>query len=141
MRRSFAVSPLSSFLGPYGILPPLPLRRRRLQMFHLPFSLSPLLSLSLFYFSLFLSLILLLCLSPTGFGWSRFSSVLLTVRIPPPAIGECMQCSCVFSLAPPPPSEPFSPFHPSSCCSVYKWKHHPCVSCGTFLNRTHSDPL
>lgn len=102
MRRSFAVSPLSSFLGPYGILPPLPLRRRRLQMFHLPFSLSPLLSLSLFYFSLFLSLILLLCLSPTGFGWSRFSSVLLTVRIPPPAIGECMQCSCVFSLALPP---------------------------------------
>lgn len=134
MRRSFAVS-LSSFLGPYGILP-LTLRRRRLQMFHLPFSLSlPHCSLS---FSLFLSLILLLCLSPTGFGWSRFSSVLLTVRIPPPAIGNvCNVRACSPLLSPPSPS----PFLPPSCCSVYKWIHHPCVSCGTFLNRTHSDPL
>lgn len=59
---------------------------------------------------------------------------------------ECMQCSCVFTLplySPNPSPTLLSPppVGPLSRCSVHKWIHHPCVSCGTFLNRTHSDPL
>lgn len=115
MRRSFACFSLF-FLGPYGIFP-LTLCRRRLQMFYLSFFLS----LSVFFFlSISHSL-------PLSFAEGlRLVSVFVGATHgpnSPTCHRECMQCSCVFSLAPPPGPSPLP-----SCCSAYKWIHQPlCV--------------
>lgn len=95
----------------------------------------------------FLSFLLSLSLTLTSFGRSRFSSAQLAVRIPPPALGNVCNVRACSPHCPPHSPNPSpslhnpSPVGPLSRCSVHKWIHHPCVSCGTFLNRTHSDPL
>lgn len=111
---------------------------------------------SLFFLYCFSSLSLSSSLSFSGFFYLRLSvdglraiSVFVgATRGPnsPTCPRECMQCSCVFTLPShsPNPSPTLlgpPPVGPLSRCSVHKWIHHPCVSCGTFLNRTHSDPL
>lgn len=108
---------LSSFLGPYGAPSP----QRRLQTFYPSFSFPSVVSLPLSFAD---------GLRPV----SVFVGTTLH-RIPPPAVGNVCNLRACF------PCSRHSFSIPLSGCSVYKWIHHPCVSCGTFLNRTHSDPL
>lgn len=109
--------------------------------------LAPLLSL-LFFLSLSLSFSVIFYLRLSVDGLRAISVFVGETRGPnsPTCPRECMQCSCVFTLPShsPVPSPTLlgpPPVGPLSRCSVHKWIHHPCVSCGTFLNRTHSDPL